>query len=323
MILSTPSPQERASLPSVSVIIPVYNRAFSIRDALVSVQSQSFGDLECIIVDDGSEDHVQLTETVQSLDDARFRIVHQPNLGGSSARNRGISEAAGKYLAFLDSDDTFFPDHLYQALSALREEDENLVVYGAILVDRGDERTFLKPHRGILPNENVSEYLLCEGGFMQTSTLVLRADMARRVGFAPGLRFGQDTDFAIRLAAAGARFRMIEGVQARWMDQSAPGRVSSSLDPAVRINWLTSVDSLITRKARRSDEGWHLAKCISKQGRPFAALALYARAVLTGCYRPALAVRIGLQIFVPTSMYRRASDVIVAIRGHKKGENKA
>lgn len=316
-------PRPGTSHPLVSVVVPTYNRSLTILDTLNSVKGQTFRNFECIVVDDGSDDHDRLVSTVQSLDDPRFRIVRQGNAGGSAARNKGISEATGAYVALLDSDDAFFPEHLQQSLAALKESDGQLVVYGRILVDRGDGKSFTKPHRAIHRGENVSEYLLSDGGFMQTSTLVLRTDLARRVGFTVGLRFGQDTDFAIRLAAEGAHFQMLEDVQARWMDQSGPGRVSSSLDPMVRINWLSSVDSLITRKARRSDEGWHLAKCIFKQGRPMTAFLLYGKAVLSGCYRPALAARIGLQIFVPTSLYRRGSDLVVALRGSNKDEQNA
>src|SRR5690606_4653339 len=125
---------------------------------------------------------------------------------------------------------------------------------------------FLKPPRGIRLGEDMSEYLLCDQGFVQTSTVVLSRELALRVGFDPRLRFGQDTDFAIRLANSGAKFIMLESPQAIWADQSAPGRVSNALDPYARLRWLDGIGDIVTPKARKGDKGWYVAKCFFKRG---------------------------------------------------------
>lgn len=103
---------------SVSVVIPTYNRAHLICDALDSVAAQTFNDVEIIVVDDGSEDD---TATVVEAWKARTHPAielsyHlQNNAGGNVARNTGIKAASGRYVAFLDSDDVWHPEKLEKA----------------------------------------------------------------------------------------------------------------------------------------------------------------------------------------------------------------
>ena len=103
----------------VSVIIPLYNKALHVRNALTSISRQSYEDWEGIVVDDGSTDGS--AEVAASFPDKRFRIIRQPNAGPGAARNRGITEARGQYLAFLDADDEWFPDYLDTAVRLFGE----------------------------------------------------------------------------------------------------------------------------------------------------------------------------------------------------------
>lgn len=295
----------RSSL--VSVVIPLFNRRDSILRAINSVLSQDGVELELIVVDDGStDDSVALVE--RQISDSRLRIIQQQNAGACSARNAGIDAARGEFVAFLDSDDMFLPGHLSQSLRRLREMVGPAVVYGRIVVDRGRNKTFLKPPRAIRPGEPMSEYLLCDQGFVQTSTVVLSRDLALRTKYDTLLRFGQDTDFAIRLAAAGATFQMLAEPQAIWTDHSAPGRISNALDPFSRLDWLARCSEQLTAKAKKGDQGWYVAKALFKRGHPVRATSLYLRAVVAGCYNAKLAIRIALQIFLPTLLYRKIAD---------------
>ncbi len=275
--------------------------------AINSVLSQDGVELELIVVDDGStDDSVALVE--RQISDSRLRIIQQQNAGACSARNAGIDAARGEFVAFLDSDDMFLPGHLSQSLRRLREMVGPAVVYGRIVVDRGRNKTFLKPPRAIRPGEPMSEYLLCDQGFVQTSTVVLSRDLALRTKYDTLLRFGQDTDFAIRLAAAGATFQMLAEPQAIWTDHSAPGRISNALDPFSRLDWLARCSEQLTAKAKKGDQGWYVAKALFKRGHPVRATSLYLRAVVAGCYNAKLAIRIALQIFLPTLLYRKIAD---------------
>jgi len=99
----------QANPPLVSVVIPTYNRGWSLRESIDSVLNQTFRDFELIVVDDGS-----LDDTRKILEDYRGRLiaVHQGNAGVSAARNHGAATARGTYLAFLDSDDIWLPRKL-------------------------------------------------------------------------------------------------------------------------------------------------------------------------------------------------------------------
>lgn len=95
--------------PTVSVVIPTYNRAKYVTETIDSVLSQSYTDYEIIVVDDGSTDNTR--EALAPYMD-RIRYIHQQNSGVSAARNRGIKAARGKWIAFLDSDDIWLPEKL-------------------------------------------------------------------------------------------------------------------------------------------------------------------------------------------------------------------
>ena len=294
--------------PLVSVVIPLYNRKSSILEAVNSALSQEYPRIEVIVVDDGSTDG-SVDALRKSIVDECVRIVSQKNGGACLARNRGIDYAAGTYIALLDSDDVFLPGHIAKSIEILSADDIPTVVYGRIIVDRGNGRTFLKPPRGIGPEENMSEYLLCDQGFVQTSTVVLSKELAQTIRYNETLKFGQDTDFAIRLASSGARFLMLEEPQAIWADRSSPSRVSNALNADARTAWLNSIGTMITRKAYIGDQGWYVAKALFKNGRRLKALLNYIIAVFSGCYRARLAFRIFLQIFLPSAFYRSLADM--------------
>jgi glycosyltransferase involved in cell wall biosynthesis len=103
--------------PKISVIIPTYNSSGTIGETLNSVFSQTFKDFEVILINDGSTDDLNLV--LQHFQDVRLKVFHYPNGGLAIARNRGIKQANGKYLAFLDADDLWHEDKLKTHVEAL------------------------------------------------------------------------------------------------------------------------------------------------------------------------------------------------------------
>lgn len=103
----------------ISVVIPLYNKEKQIANTLRSVFAQTYTDYEIIVVNDGSTDNS--VAVVESLNDPRIRLVHQKNAGVSAARNRGIEEARGEYIALLDGDDEWKPILLESMLALAKK----------------------------------------------------------------------------------------------------------------------------------------------------------------------------------------------------------
>lgn len=294
--------------PTFSVIIPVYNRADLLVEAVRSVLAQSLQDFEIVIVDDGSSDDVQ--EALRDLPERPIRFYRQENSGPGAARNNGIDRARGRYVAFLDSDDLYLPSHL-ETLRKILDGAPTCAVYSPVIVQRGQGRSFVKPPRAIGPDENMALYLVCEGGFVQTSGLALRREIAARVRYRPDARFGDDTDFAIRLQLAGCRFIMTDAPTVVWADDAAHSRLSTNRAIG-ELTWLEDLRGVIPYRAYCGYRGWHVAKSVFPHMK-IGALRLFLEALLGGSYRPRRAVIVFLQIVLPDWSYRAIADTWIEV----------
>ena len=120
--------------PAVSVILPTYNRGCFVGEAIESVRAQLFGAWELIVVDDGSNDETQ-DVVATYLSDNRIRYVRQENNGSSSARNRGLEETKAPLVAYIDSDNLWYPNFLYCAVDYLATHPDVDLLYGALVTD--------------------------------------------------------------------------------------------------------------------------------------------------------------------------------------------
>ena len=114
----------------VSVIIPVYNVEPYLREAIDSVITQSYKNLEIILIDDGSTDCCGAICEEYALKDSRIRVIHQENKGLSTARNAGLDVITGNYVVFLDSDDAYHPEYVKLLIETQIKEDADIVVCG-------------------------------------------------------------------------------------------------------------------------------------------------------------------------------------------------
>lgn len=203
--------------PKVSVVIPTYNRANLITTALDSVLAQSYRPIEIIVVDDGStdntasiiqdwaqsnsrnaqtntKDHWSLTQTVSLI------YITQTNAGGNPARNRGISQASGDYIAFLDSDDAWLTEKLSKQVPKF-ENPSCGAVYCGIQNMNFETGTVLEPtNRSYLQGDLREEMLVCDIT-APTSAYIVRKTVFNEVGiFDTDLQARQDWDMWIRLA---------------------------------------------------------------------------------------------------------------------------
>jgi glycosyltransferase involved in cell wall biosynthesis len=184
--------------PTVSIVVPTRNRRQLLKLTLTSALRQKGVEVEVIVVDDGSTDGT--SEMVAALSDARVRLLNQKQpLGIGASRNRGIVEARGDWIAFLDDDDLWSPDKLSRQLDAARESQRGWVYSGDVNVD-SDLRVLsgAPPPPPELVMETLHRYNSVPSG---ASNVVVRADVLAEAGqFDPGLRRIADWDMWIRLA---------------------------------------------------------------------------------------------------------------------------
>ncbi len=184
---------------TVSIIIPAYNQAHYLGAAIASALGQSYGDVEVIVVDDGSTDNTR--EVVEQIGDPRLRYVYQENQGLSAARNTGIRHACGTYLSYLDSDDLFLPEKVALLLAVMEERPEvGLVAGQAMPVDEAGSPAgalFDRP----LPDD--ARELLLHNPLHVGSVLVRRSWQEKAGFFDESLRSYEDWDMWLRLARLG------------------------------------------------------------------------------------------------------------------------
>ncbi len=116
-------------MPTVSIVIPTYNRSDLLKVALISCLEQTYRDFEVIVVDDGSTDDTK--QMVESLNSEKVQYIYQENCGRSKARNNGIAQARGKYITFLDSDDIYLPQKLAVQVKTLDQNPAFGMVYSS------------------------------------------------------------------------------------------------------------------------------------------------------------------------------------------------
>ena len=214
-------------MPSVSIVLAVYNVENYLPKCMDSLLCQTLRDIEIVAVDDGSTDSSGLILDDYALRDPRVIVIHQPNAGVSAARNAGIARSAGEYVAFVDGDDWTEPDMCEHAVRHAMETGADLIMYSNFFnyPDReartamfaGDARLFRQEQIADIQNLIVDSEL-AEPGFTSNATFVWaklwrRETLAHKPGgwFTEGLAWGEDQLFNlnglehVRLAAYTSR----------------------------------------------------------------------------------------------------------------------
>ncbi len=202
----------------VSIVIPTYNHAHFLGKALESVIGQTYSRWEAIVVDNHSGDNT--VEVVGALGDPRIRLQQIDNHGVIAAsRNRGISEARGEWLAFLDSDDLWYPEKLQKCLELL-SGGYDLVCHGERWLGNGrDRQVFYGPE----PRATYRS-LLFDGNCLSTSAVVMKTESAQAAGgFSeePEIVTAEDYDFWLRLAREGAKIGFVQEILGEYTIHSA------------------------------------------------------------------------------------------------------
>jgi len=187
----------------VSIMMPAYNAEAYIHQAIDSVIAQSYPHWELIIVDDGSKDRT--AEIVSTFEDSRVKLIRQENGGEAVARNTALQQMAGEWVAFLDADDAFLPDHLSSAVSALQQHPNRDGVYtdGYYINSEGEQlKTLSSQRRGPFEGDIFEQIVRASDVFGPPICVVLRRAPIdeKNIEFDPRIIIGPDWDFLTRVA---------------------------------------------------------------------------------------------------------------------------
>ena len=271
------------SAPEVSVVIPTRDRQGLLQRALGAALGQHDVELEVVVVDDGSRDRTQ--EVLREMTDRRLRVVtHRESRGVAAARNAGISESSGEWLAFLDDDDVWSPHKLRVQLDALAATGASFAYGAAVDID---ERGSISRLDSPPPPENLLNDLLRHNVIPAgSSNVVAHARLLREVGaFDERLSHAADWELWIRLAAAGRPAACEEILVAYSLHPQnmlivEPTRISREL-AYVAAKHERLADALDVSFDRSAYFRW-VADGHRRAGRRLSAASAYARAAVTG-----------------------------------------
>ncbi|MBE9228370.1 glycosyltransferase [Phormidium sp. LEGE 05292] len=186
-------------MPLISVVIPVYNGEQTIQETVESILNQTFSDLELIVINDGSKDAT--LDIVSRIQDERLKVFSYPNSGVAESRNRGISQARGEFISFIDADDLWTPDKLETQLKALQENPQAAVAYSwTKCIDESGEMSRRGSH--ISDAGDVYAKLLLIDFIENGSNPLIRRQALNEVGnFDQSVVPSEDRDMWLRLAA--------------------------------------------------------------------------------------------------------------------------
>lgn len=195
--------------PKVSIVVPCFKQAEYLPHTLDSVLAQTYGNWECVVVDDGSPDDTRQVVEKYSLNDSRISCISQSNKGLSAARNIGIANTSGKYILPLDADDLIEPEYIELAVQYLENHNDVKVVYcraakfGAINCEWD------------LPEYSYDK-LLFENQFF-CSSMFKRADFEKTHGYDESMRSGlEDWDFWLSLLGPDDKVHRIDEILFRY-----------------------------------------------------------------------------------------------------------
>ncbi len=239
----------------VSVVIPTRNRSHLILRAVRSALAQSLKLIEVIVVVDGPD--VTTVRTLDQIDDSRLRIVKLPvSMGGAAARNAGVNEARGTWIAFLDDDDEWLSQKLELQIAAAKGSDHAFPIVACRLIARTPKGEFMWPRRLLTRSEPLSEYLLARNtlfqgeGLIQTSMLLTKKYLLQKVPFRSDLQRHQEWDWLLHVSALeGVGFEFVPQPLAIWYAEEKRTSISGKNNWSYSLNWIQERRHLVTPRA--------------------------------------------------------------------------
>jgi glycosyltransferase involved in cell wall biosynthesis len=203
--------------PLVSVVLPTRDREHLVGGAVESILAQTLGDLELLVVDDGSTDDTQEVLASHARGDQRVRVLRVGTPGGcNAARNHALSQVRGRYVAMLDDDDLALPQRLEKTVARFGAEPALGAVFSRCRFMDGHGNPYDWEPRGFpigagtADGDRMFELLYCDWAWIPTCTLTLRADLVSRHRYPDIRRSDGDSIFHCTLAAGGTSFAQID-----------------------------------------------------------------------------------------------------------------
>ena len=271
--------------PLVSIVIPTYNHAPMLQRALATVIEQTYQNWNAIVVNNYSTDNT--LEVVASFNDPRIQCVNFRNNGVIGAsRNEGIALATGKYVAFLDSDDTWFPTKLEKCVEIL-ESGSDLVCHAEYWIDESRKSRLV----AYGPSEAATHHnLIYKGNRISTSATVVRATLLKEVnGFdvSPELISTEDYDLWIRLAAKSDKFAFISEPLGEYHrhDNNVSANIEKHLASelallAKHFSANTRFENMIARRRRKALAYYGAGRSLHRTRKHFLALQKYSHSLV-------------------------------------------
>lgn len=195
----------------LSIIIPVYNNESYLRATLQSVLAQAYPDVDVLVVDDGSTDGSLTICHEFAQKDKRLRVIHKENGGVSSARNRGIEEAAGQYIAFVDGDDCIDPEMYTTMIAVLQDTGADLVDCRVIKESQYVPQPYEKGDVEV--SDRPLEYLSKKGYFIDSSlNKVYRREFIGHTRFDENISYSEDKLFVTELIFKAKKMALVSNV---------------------------------------------------------------------------------------------------------------
>jgi glycosyltransferase involved in cell wall biosynthesis len=240
---------------SVSAVIPTRNRPELVSRAVRSALAQTFRDLEVVVVVDGPDQGT--LAALQSFHDERLRVVALPSsVGGSEARNIGVREAHGTWIAFLDDDDEWLPEKIEMQIKCAHGAHVANPVVACRIIGRTPQRDYIWPQRFPRQSEELSEYLFTRETWfrgerqLQTSMIFTSRELMLAVPFTPGLPRHQDTDWYVRIGARkDVVIEFVPEPLAIWYLEENRGSIVKHYNWRASLEWLMRIQPLITPRA--------------------------------------------------------------------------
>lgn len=241
--------------PLITVVIPTRNRPLLVKRAIESALKQTLKDIEVIVVIDGPDEATRLGAL--EVSDHRLKVISLPvSSGAPRARNVGVSEAAGEWIAFLDDDDAWLPQKLELQMEVANCSKYESPVITCCLIARTPRADYVWPRRLPAPNETISDYLLVRNSLfrgeasLQTSTILAKKEFLVSHPFKEDLLKHQDIEWVLRIGAlANTKIEFVTEPLVMHYIEDRSETVSSKNNWKYSLSWIQNNQNLVEPRA--------------------------------------------------------------------------